>query len=175
MTCRRHADHLEVAVYWVGVANQNEFNTLSLCMQTLDFAGEEQKTEGELENDIPENCAHSLYEQQCMHCQSLHTQSNQKSCREYSKQLTTGYTILTYPTSTRSAWSDFSRKCPLFGEKKILQANPLSVEIPLTAMLSLYKFYLCSKRLWQDLCNLFLNREVQIWAQISIIQMCILG
>ena len=118
MTCRRHADHLEVAVYWVGVANQNEFNTLSLCMQTLDFAGEEQKTEGELENDIPENCAHSLYEQQCMHCQSLHTQSNQKSCREYSKQLTTGYTILTYPTSTRSAWSDFSRKCPLFGEKK---------------------------------------------------------
>ena len=55
--------HAKVAVYWVGVANQSELNT-SPCMQTSDFSGEEQKnTEGELENDTPENSALSLYYQ----------------------------------------------------------------------------------------------------------------
>ena len=48
---------LKVAVYWVGVANQSELNT-SPCTLTLDLAGRRTKnTEGEMENDIPENCA----------------------------------------------------------------------------------------------------------------------
>ena len=34
---------------------------------------DEKHTEGELENNIPENCAHTLYEQRHTHRQSLHT------------------------------------------------------------------------------------------------------
>ena len=64
---------VKVAVYRVGVANESELNT-SPCTLTLDFAGKRTKnTEGELENNIPENCACSLYEQQRTHRQNLHT------------------------------------------------------------------------------------------------------
>ena len=79
-----------VKVYRADVVDLSELNS-SLCKQTLDIVGKGQKyTEGELENNILENCACSLYEQQRMHCQ-VYTHSSQKSCQEHCKQLTTGY------------------------------------------------------------------------------------
>ena len=63
----------ENSLYRVGVANQSELNT-SQWMQTSDFVGKGRKTDRdrELENDIPENRAPSLYKQRHMHRQSLH-------------------------------------------------------------------------------------------------------
>ena len=64
---------LKVAVYWVGVASQSELST-SPCTQTLDFAGEGWKnTQRESWKMTYLKTAHSLYVQQRMHCQSLHT------------------------------------------------------------------------------------------------------
>ena len=66
----------ENSLYQVGVANQSKLNT-SKCMHTSNFVGEGRKTqrerERELENDIPENHARSLYKQRHTHRQSLHT------------------------------------------------------------------------------------------------------
>ena len=48
------------------------FTNTAVPLETL-RQKDEKHTEGELENDIPENCARSSYEQRCTHHQCLHT------------------------------------------------------------------------------------------------------
>ena len=79
-------------------------------------------------------------------------------------------TILTFSTSNRSARSDFSKECPMFGEKsynKQIHCR-VSTDCRVWACIKSQRFTHTQKRLWQDLCNSFLNRKVQIWTQISI-------
>ena len=91
------------------------------------------------------------------------THSNQKSHQECSKQLTTDY----FSPSTSSAWSNFNGKCPLFRAKKQIHCR-ISTDCDVWACIKSQRFTCTQKQLWQDLHNSFLNREVQIWAQISI-------
>ena len=79
-----------MAVYWVGVANPSELNS-SPRTQTSGFAGEGWKnTEGELENNIPET-VHVVCMISDVRVAKVYTHSSQKSHRDRSKQLTSGY------------------------------------------------------------------------------------